>query len=66
LQFVDLKHQYSIIVPQIDLAIIKVLNQGQCNTKLHHTKKYSFDKKSVDLKKSISNFDLVTFATDHD
>ncbi len=33
---------------------------------LHHTRKYSFDKKSVDLKKSISDYDLVILATDHD
>jgi dTDP-4-amino-4,6-dideoxygalactose transaminase len=29
LQFIDLKHQYSIIKPHIDLAIKKVLNHGQ-------------------------------------
>ena len=33
---------------------------------LHHTRKYSFNKKSIDLKKSISNYDLVILATDHD
>ena len=29
MQFIDLKHQYSIIKPHIDLAIKKVLNHGQ-------------------------------------
>ena len=29
MQFIDLKRQYSIIKPQIDLAINKVLNHGQ-------------------------------------
>ena len=29
MQFIDLKHQYSIIKPDIDLAITKVLNHGQ-------------------------------------
>ena len=29
MQFIDLKHQYSIIKPHIDLAITKVLNHGQ-------------------------------------
>ena len=33
---------------------------------LHHTRKYSFDKKSIDLEKSISIYDLVILATDHD
>ena len=34
--------------------------------KLHHTRKYSFDKSSINLKESIGNYDLVILSTDHD
>ena len=34
--------------------------------KLHHTRKYSFDKSSINLEKSIGDYDLVILSTDHD
>ena len=34
--------------------------------KLHHTRKYSFDKSSIKLDETIGNYDLVILATDHD
>jgi len=34
--------------------------------KLHHTRKYSFDKSSINLEESIGNYDLVILSTDHD
>ncbi len=33
---------------------------------LHHTRKYSFDKSSINLEKSIGDYDLVILSTDHD
>jgi UDP-N-acetyl-D-glucosamine dehydrogenase len=34
--------------------------------KLHHTRKYSFDKSSINLNESIGNYDLIILSTDHD
>ena len=34
--------------------------------KLHHTRKHSFNKSSINLEESIGNYDLVILATDHD
>ena len=34
--------------------------------KLHHTRKYSFDKSSINLNESIGNYDLVILSADHD
>jgi len=34
--------------------------------KLHHTRKHSFDKSSINLDESIGNYDLVILSTDHD
>ena len=34
--------------------------------KLHHTRKHSFDKSSINLDESIGNYDLIILSTDHD
>ena len=34
--------------------------------KLHHTRKHSFDKISINLDESIGNYDLIILSTDHD
>ena len=34
--------------------------------KLHRTRKYSFDKSSINLNESIGNYDLIILSTDHD